>query len=89
MKASRGVLIASAAAGLILAGGIAAKADHHEKAGGDKVHCAGVNECKGKGSCATGESSCAGMNACKGKGVVEMGKEECLKKGGKVEEKKM
>ena len=89
MRVSRGFLIASAAAGLILAGGIAAKADHHEKAGGDKVNCAGVNDCKGKGSCATDTHACAGMNACKGKGVVEMSKEECQKKGGKVAEKKM
>jgi hypothetical protein len=84
----KGILIASAAAGLILAGSVTARADSHEKSGGDMVSCAGVNECKGKGSCATADHSCAGKNACKGKGVLEMSKEECAKKGGKVSEAK-
>jgi hypothetical protein len=83
----KGILIASAAAGLILVGGVTARAEH-EKTGGDKVQCAGVNACKGQGGCATAEHSCAGKNACKGKGLVEMSKEECMKKGGKVAESK-
>jgi hypothetical protein len=77
-------LIATAAAGLILGGMVVASADHHEKTGGDMVHCSGVNECKGKGACGTAEHSCAGLNSCKGKGWVEMSAEECQKKGGKV-----
>ena len=62
-----GLVIASAAATLILAGAVAANASSHtEKSGGDKVMCEGINECKGKGVCGTAENSCAGENACKG-----------------------
>jgi hypothetical protein len=55
---------------------------------GKRVHCYGVNSCKGKGSCKTSTSSCKGENSCKGKGVKMMTKKECLKKGGKVKSKK-
>ena len=78
---AKGMILATAAAGLILAGGIARAAD--EKAGGDMVRCAGVNACKGQGGCAGAGNSCAGQNSCKGKGVVKMSKEDCAKKGGK------
>ena len=90
MRKNNGLVIASAAATLILAGvvGVGA-APPAEKAGGDKVMCQGVNDCKGKGSCATAQNSCAGENGCKGKGALSMSKEECEKKGGKVTEKKM
>lgn len=90
MGKKNGLLIASAAAALVIAGTVAANASSHtEKQGGDKVMCEGVNECKGKGTCATAQNSCAGENACKGKGALSMTKEECEKKGGKVSEKKM
>ena len=91
MRKKNGLVIASAAATLILAGAVAANASSHtEKGGGDKVMCEGVNECKGKGVCGTAQNSCAGENACKGKGVLSMTKDECQKKGGKVAgEKKM
>ena len=82
MRTSKGMLIASAAATLILAGGVTARAD--EKTGGDKVECSGVNACKGQASCATAEHSCAGKNACKGQGWVELSAADCAKKGGKV-----
>jgi hypothetical protein len=78
------MFIATAAAGLILAGGLA-RADHEK--GGGEVHCAGINACKGQGSCAGNGNSCAGMNSCKGKGVSDVASaEECTKKGGKVVE---
>ncbi len=83
MRVSKGMLIASAAASLIMAGVLTARADEG-KAGGDQVQCQGVNACKGQGSCASAENSCAGKNACKGHGVLEMSKAECTKKGGKV-----
>jgi uncharacterized membrane protein len=86
MRTTRGILIASAAAGLILSGVAVARAD--QKAGGDTVHCAGVNTCKGQGACAGGGHSCAGKNGCKGQGWVEMGKDQCLKQGGKVVDEK-
>ena len=86
MRANKGMLIASAAASLIMAGALTARADQG-KTGGDVVNCAGVNACKGQGSCATAENSCAGKNGCKGKGVVELSAADCAKKGGKVAEK--
>jgi hypothetical protein len=86
MRVNKGILIASAAASLIMAGALTARADEGKK-GGDMANCAGVNACKGQGSCATAENSCAGKNGCKGKGVVEMSAADCAKKGGKVVEK--
>lgn len=52
--------------------------------GGDTVKCSGINECKGRGACASAGNSCSGQNSCKGKGVVMLPKAECEKKGGKV-----
>lgn len=89
MKTNKGLLIASAAAGLILAGTIVANAAE-EKTGGE-VSCAGINACKGQGSCAggAGGNSCAGKNACKGKGVSMVSSAaDCTAKGGKVVESK-
>ena len=85
-RSSRGVLIASAAAGLFLSGAVVARAG--EKAGGDTVHCAGINACKGQAACASASNSCQGQNACKGKGWIESSKAECDKKGGKIVESK-
>ncbi|MDB4974856.1 MAG: hypothetical protein JWN48_3197 [Myxococcaceae bacterium] len=51
----------------------------------DKVHCAGINSCKGKGACSSAEHACAGKNTCKGKGWVETTQKECAAKGGHVE----
>jgi uncharacterized membrane protein len=79
----RGIVIASAAAGLVLSGAVLARADT-QKTGGDMVHCAGVNACKGQGECSGSGHGCGGKNACKGQGWVEMGKDQCLKQGGKV-----
>jgi uncharacterized membrane protein len=81
-RASKGILIATAAATLFATGAIKARAE--DKAGGDKVKCVGINECKGKGGCAGAGNSCAGQNACKGKGVISVPKAECEKKGGKI-----
>jgi len=86
MRTGKGMLIASAAAGLILGGAVLARAE--QKTGGDMVHCAGVNACKGQGECAGAGHSCAGMNACKGQGWAEMSKDDCMKKGGKIAEEK-
>ena len=84
----RGMLIASAAAALVLAGNVVARAADKT---GSEVHCAGINACKGQGSCAGAENSCKGKNTCKGKGYVDLSSaDECAKKGGKViEPKKM
>lgn len=45
-------------------------------------HCAGVNACKGKSSCATAHNSCKGQNACKGQGFVVLTKQTCDQVGG-------
>lgn len=52
-----------------------------------KVDCAGVNACKGKGTCAGENHGCGGQNECKGKGVLSMTEEECKTKGGTVAKK--
>jgi hypothetical protein len=76
---NKGALIAAMAAGLFgTAPAIVNAADSA------KVHCAGVNSCKGKGSCHSASNGCAGKNGCKGKGWVVMSEKECKDKGGKV-----
>jgi uncharacterized membrane protein len=81
-RVSKGILIAAAAATLFANGTVMARAE--EKEGGDKVKCAGINECKGHGACAGAGNSCTGKNACKGQGILMVPKAECEKKGGKV-----
>ncbi|MEA3275454.1 MAG: hypothetical protein U9Q81_09255 [Pseudomonadota bacterium] len=82
-KKLTGAAIAAAAAGLFMAGaaytGVASAASEEAK-----VHCYGVNACKGTGACKTADNACGGQNSCKGKGWVEMTKEECDEKGGEV-----
>jgi hypothetical protein len=34
----------------------------------DKHDCKGMNSCKGKGGCNTGDMGCKAKNSCKGKG---------------------
>ena len=71
-KAS-GAAIATAAA--LLFGTLAiATANAAEEA---KLHCEGVNACKGQSACKTAKNECKGQNACKGQGVVEMTQQEC------------
>jgi hypothetical protein len=49
-----------------------------------KVHCGGVNECKGKSGCHSASNACAGQNGCKGQGYIELTAEDCQSKGGKI-----
>jgi hypothetical protein len=82
---TKGALMASAAAALILAGGVVARAEGEKTAG--TVACAGINACKGQGACAGGGHACAGKNGCKGQGWVEKNSAaDCTKAGGKVVE---
>lgn len=53
--------------------------------GSSKVHCYGVNACKGKGGCKSVNNACRGKNACKGKGFVTVSKAKCEKLGGHFE----
>jgi hypothetical protein len=73
-KAS-GAAIATAAA-LLFSGLATGTANAAEEA---KVHCNGVNACKGQSACKTAKSECKGMNACKGQGFVEMTQKDCDK----------
>ena len=50
-----------------------------------KVHCQGINECKGHGGCKSAANACAGQNGCKGQSFVEVASsDECQTKGGTV-----
>ncbi|HVN84565.1 MAG TPA: hypothetical protein VMW17_06950 [Candidatus Binatia bacterium] len=74
------MLVASAVAGLLAASaGLAQAAEGTD----DKVHCYGINKCKGTGDCSGKGHQCAGHNACKGKGHINLPKDVCLRiKGG-------
>ena len=77
-----GMLLASAVTGLLTLAAPIGMAGA-EEAG--KVHCYGVNKCKGTGDCGGKGHSCAGENSCKGKGFLEIDKETCLKiEGGRL-----
>ena len=79
MQLVSGAAIAISAAQLFVAdGGIAAAADQ-EKA---KIHCSGVNACKGKSECSSAKNGCKGQNECKGQGWVSMTENACVTKGG-------
>lgn len=73
---------AAAAAAPAAAAPAAAPAAQPEKVA--KIHCGGVNDCKGKSGCKTASNACAGQNGCKGKGYVELSPEDCQAKGGKA-----
>ena len=81
MATKKSALLASAAAGLLVA---AATFVAPTAALAEDVECHGVNTCKGTGACGGKGHSCAGQNACKGQGWVKLDKEQCLKQGGKL-----
>jgi hypothetical protein len=78
---TKGAMIAAAVAGMFLS---AVPAVAAEKKAGGKIHCAGVNACKGKGACHSADNACKGQNGCKGKGWIELGEKDCKAKGGTV-----
>jgi len=81
----KGALIASAVCAMFSTGAVNAAEGKAAKDTGKEVKCAGINECKGKGSCAGAGHSCAGKNDCKGQGLTKVTTEkECTDKGGKV-----
>jgi hypothetical protein len=77
---TKGALVAAAVAGLF-----ASAMPMVASAKAAKVHCSGVNACKGKGGCKGADNACKGQNGCKGKGWVEMSEKSCKGKGGTVE----
>jgi uncharacterized membrane protein len=51
----------------------------------EKIHCFGVNSCKGTSECAVdGKSGCHAQNACKGQGWISLTEKQCIKKKGTV-----
>lgn len=82
MKKVSGAALAVAAAGLFLSGA-PATVSAAETA---KIHCYGVNACKGTSDCKTATNACKGQNECKGQGFVAMTAKECNAKGGRIEQ---
>ncbi|MES2073391.1 MAG: hypothetical protein V4488_23765 [Pseudomonadota bacterium] len=78
-----GALIAAAAAAMALSG-VSYAADTASSAA--KVHCSGINSCKGQSDCKTAENACKGQNSCKGHGFVATTAAECKAKNGKITE---
>ena len=83
MKKSQ-VIISAAVVGIIGAFATQNAMATGKKKAGKEVACLGVNECKGKGSCAAGENGCKGKNSCKGKGELMKTEKACTKAGGHV-----
>jgi len=69
MESRRGRIAAAAAAPFLSGAPLAASAKETAK-----VHCEGVNSCKGKSACNSAHNRCRGQNSCKGKGWLEMTK---------------
>lgn len=71
-KKLTGLAIATAAAGFFMTAGISTASAEEAK-----IHCSGVNQCKGQTACQTASNACKGQNSCKGKGWLEMTQAEC------------
>lgn len=82
-------LVAAAVAGLLTLSVAGSAAQAAEGADADKVHCYGINKCKGTGDCSGKGHQCAGHNKCAGKGHINLPKDVCLRiKGGHLTPKK-
>ena len=82
-KKLSGAAVAAAAAALFVTGCAGTGGDSYG-ATAAKVHCVGVNSCKGQSDCKSATNSCKGQNACKGQGFLALTKSECDAKGGKA-----
>ena len=90
MEASASRTTFAAAAAIIAIASIAstpAMARHHGMQMAAKVHCYGVNSCKGSSDCKTAHNDCKGMNSCKGMGFKAMSAAKCTSAGGSLTEK--
>ena len=91
---SKGTILASAAAAMLLSMTASIAADSPTGSIGaavgasDKVHCYGVHSCKGNSDCKTAEHSCKGKNSCGGHGFKGISAKECLDKGGVISDLK-
>jgi hypothetical protein len=86
MKPSmKGAVIAAAVAGIFSARiALAEEGATTQGATEAKVHCQGINSCKGHGECGGSGHDCAGKNECKGKGWIETTAANCTAKGGTI-----
>jgi hypothetical protein len=73
LKKTPGVAVATAAA-MLFGTGLVSNAFAANEA---KIHCSGVNACKGQSACKSANNACKGQNSCKGKGFLEMTTKEC------------
>ena len=81
-------LLLAAVTGMLAVGSVAASVQA-EEAQPEKVHCYGINKCKGTGDCSGKGHQCAGHNACKGQGHINLPKDLCLRiQGGHLKAKK-
>ena len=81
------LLLVSAVAGLLTVSAATA-ADQPAAGDGEKLHCYGINKCKGTGDCSGKGHQCAGHNKCAGKGHINLPKDVCLRiKGGHLKPK--
>ena len=86
---SKGASLASIAALLALSFSAAAATNPVGSSGvavaaSDKVHCYGVNDCKGQADCKTAKNECKGQGSCKGLGFKAAEAKVCLEKGGVI-----
>ena len=86
---SKSLHFASAAAALALSAAAFAATPPAGSSGkavaaSDKVHCYGVNSCKGTADCKTANNACKGQGSCKGQGFKGISAAECLKQGGTI-----
>ena len=85
----KNAMLASAVAGLFVAGAAPEALAGDNEGAEAKVKCEGVNSCKSKSDCMTATNECKGHNACKGKGYLSISQEECDElKAKQVEENK-
>ncbi|MGB7183902.1 MAG: hypothetical protein WA888_09545 [Burkholderiaceae bacterium] len=79
-KKAMGIAMAVAAAGMLSTTTPAFAA----KSADAKVHCYGVNKCKGHNDCKTASNACKGQGSCKGQSFVSVSAAACDHLGGKV-----
>jgi len=81
-KKVTGAALALAAAGMVMISPVSSAMS--DNAATAKVHCFGVNKCKGHNDCKTASNACKGHASCKGHGFVSMSAKACDDIGGKA-----
>lgn len=84
-KKTTGAALAIAAAAMFAAAPMSVMADNDKGSSEAKVHCFGVNKCKGHNDCKTDKNACKGHSSCKGHGFIAMSKHACEEIGGRAD----